>query len=386
MRALLLLSFLMLLTNCNTTSKIFDSGQAELKNNIETIELDYISDMPFVKVNIEGKTYNFLFDTGAPTVISSQIFQDLGLKKKAQGKVTDSQKNSKQQIFTLIPEMHVGAITFHDIGAIVLDFESPEFKCLQMDGILGANQMAKLFWRIDYSKRTAEATKTRTSFMSDRYQYELPFTTKDTKTPVIATELFNRKLGFTFDTGYSGFLSTIRPTDLDQYDYISYKGSKSVGAFGTSKQDIFYQIKADDFKIHRDTFRNIIVETGASNLIGNKFLKNFVFILDWWGNKVYLDAIGTDLRPSLKTYGFSYRFYENHPIISSVVENSDSPLQIGDIILQINNRSFENLNEEASCKYMLHRIENDTDSIHIKVKRNNEVSNFVLHRQEYFKF
>lgn len=145
MRALLLLSFLMLLTNCNTTSKIFDSGQAELKNNIETIELDYISDMPFVKVNIEGKTYNFLFDTGAPTVISSQIFQDLGLKKKAQGKVTDSQKNSKQQIFTLIPEMHVGAITFHDIGAIVLDFESPEFKCLQMDGILGANQMAKLF-------------------------------------------------------------------------------------------------------------------------------------------------------------------------------------------------------------------------------------------------
>lgn len=101
---------------------------------------------------------------------------------------------------------------------------------------------------------------------------------------------------------------------------------------------------------------------------------------------MYLDAIGTDLRPSLKTYGFSYRFYENHPIISSVVENSDSPLQIGDIILQINNRSFENLNEEASCKYMLHRIENDTDSIHIKVKRNNEVSNFVLHRQEYFKF
>lgn len=42
--------------------------------------------------------------------------------------------------------MHVGAITFHDIGAIVLDFESPEFKCLQMDGILGANQMAKLFF------------------------------------------------------------------------------------------------------------------------------------------------------------------------------------------------------------------------------------------------
>lgn len=386
MRTLLLLSVCAVLTSCNATSKIFNSGNAELQNTIEVVELDYISDMPFVKVNIQGKTYNFLFDTGAPTVVSSQIFQDLGLKKKAQGKVTDSQKNSKQQIFTMIPEIRVGNITFRDIGAIVLDFESPEFKCLQMDGILGANQMATLFWRINYDKKIAEATKTLANFNADRYRYELPFTPKDTKTPVITTELFNRKLGFTFDTGYSGFVSTVTPPDLGRYDYISYKGSKSVGAFGTSKQDIFYQIKADDFKIHRDTFRNIIVETGASNLIGNKFLKNFVFILDWWGNKVYLDAIGTDLRPSLKTYGFSYRFYENHPIISSVVENSDSPLKIGDIILQINNRSFENLNEEASCSYMLYRIENDTDSIHIKVKRNNEVSNFVLHRQEYFKF
>lgn len=77
--------------------RFFENGEAELKNPVEKINLNYTNELPFVKVNINGKIYQFLFDSGAPTVISTSIYNELDLKKKHRSKVTDSKKISRNK-------------------------------------------------------------------------------------------------------------------------------------------------------------------------------------------------------------------------------------------------------------------------------------------------
>ncbi|MET3535066.1 retropepsin-like aspartic protease [Chryseobacterium limigenitum] len=158
--------------------RFFEEGEVQLKNPVEKINLTYASDLPFVKVNINGKTYNFLFDSGAPTVISNAIYSELNLEKKHKSKVKDSQKNKQEQIFTQLPEMLVDNVMFKNIGVVVMDFNSSELGCFKIDGILGANQMAKLFWRINYSENSIETTKDLANFDLKDYETVIPFDTK----------------------------------------------------------------------------------------------------------------------------------------------------------------------------------------------------------------
>ncbi|WP_435525282.1 hypothetical protein [Chryseobacterium indoltheticum] len=46
---------------------------------------------------MNGKMYQFLFDSGAPTVISTAIYNELNLKKKHRSKVTDSKKINRNK-------------------------------------------------------------------------------------------------------------------------------------------------------------------------------------------------------------------------------------------------------------------------------------------------
>ncbi len=117
-------------------------------------------------------------------MISSAVYEELNLKKKHKSSVRDSQKNKQQQIFTELPEMTVDQMVFKNIGAVVVDLQGPEFGCLKIDGILGANQMSKLFWRINYSENVLEATKDLNKFPTNEYETVFKFTSRSQKTPI----------------------------------------------------------------------------------------------------------------------------------------------------------------------------------------------------------
>lgn len=169
--------------------KFFKSGEVQLQNPVEKINLRYANDLPFVQVSINGKPYNFLFDTGAPTVISTAVYTELKLEKKHKSDVKDSQKNKQEQIFTILPEMTVDKAVFKNVGAVVMDLSVSELSCFKIDGILGANQMAKLFWKINYSENSLEASKDLAQFNPADYDIVIPFTPRTQKTPVVETDL-----------------------------------------------------------------------------------------------------------------------------------------------------------------------------------------------------
>lgn len=365
--------------------RFFESGEAVLKNPVEKISLTFANELPLVSVSINGKPYQFLFDTGAPTVISYAVYNELNLKKKHTSKVGDSQKNKQEQIFTQLPEMTIDHIVFKNIGAVVLDLEGPEFGCLKIDGIIGANQMAKLFWRINYSENLLEATKDLTQFPINEYETVFNFKPKPQKTPIIESQILDKKINITFDTGFTGGIkisdSNYDPQNRKVQSVETY-GVNSVGAYGTGKPLSSYHFRANEVLLAGEKFENEIVMTGNSSLVGNEFLKKFKFIIDWQNNKVYLNRLKNTVA-KLESFGFAYRFIDFKAKVVLVFQGTFNPIKIGDEIVSINNISFENLDQASACNYMLNRVEKGENQIKVKVKRDGKILDFTVDRKEH---
>lgn len=366
--------------------KFFENGDAQLRSKVEKVNLKYSMDLPFVKVNINGKIYNFLLDTGAPTVISTAIYTDLGLEKKHKSSVKDSQKNKQDQIFTVLPEMIVDNIAFNNIGVMVMDLTATEFECFKVDGILGSNQMAKLFWRLNYNENSLEVTQDLSKFDLIGYDIVIPFDVKDQKTPIIEASILDKKMNFTFDTGFSG---NIKMTN-NNYNFkkitekVDVYGNSSVGAFGTGSPVLGHIFKASNITFGNKIFNNVVVATGSSSLIGNDFLKNFVFVLDWEGHKVYMKQI-KEFSHKLESFGFGYRFIDSKPTVAYVFQEESFPLKVGDSIISINNINLDNLDKEGVCHYFLNRVEKDAVAIDLKIKRGGAEMNVNLKKKVYLK-
>lgn len=366
------------------SKKFFEKGEVRLQHPVEKINLRFENNLPFVKVSINGKFYNFLFDTGAPTVISHTIYNELNLKKKYKKSIKDSDEKVQQQIFTELPEMKVDELVFKNVGAIVLDLNSAELGCLKVDGIIGANQMAKLFWKVDYSQNSLEASKDLTLFDIRDYEIVVPFESQPQKTPVVQNSVLNKDIKLTFDTGFSGRLEVsgdnIDPKTLQHI--VKTFGTRTTGAFGTATPAPGYIFRVDAMKMGNTMFKDERMATGKTDLIGNEFFKDFAFILDWSNNKIYMKRIGTS--PStLESFGFSYRFVNGNAMVTFIFEEENFPLKIGDAIISINGVKLENLDKDAVCHYFINRVEKDQNTLNLKIKRGGEIFEIKLDKKVF---
>lgn len=364
--------------------RFFEKGEVQLQHPVEKINLRFENNMPFVKVSINGKIYNFLFDSGAPTVISHAIYNELNLTKKYKKSVKDSNETTQQQIFTQLPEMIVDQVVFKNIGAIVLDLNPAELSCLKVDGIIGANQMAKLFWRINYAENSLEATRDLSLFDLKDYSTIIPFDPKPQKTPIVKTRILDKDVDLTFDTGFSGrFEITENKFDAkNARKVITTFGTRSTGAFGAAKPVAGSIFRNDLLTLGNGVFRDELISTSTADLMGNEFLRDFSFIFDWENNKIYMKRIKTNPL-KLESFGFTYRFIDKKPVVAFLFQQENFPLKIGDSIISINDIMLDNLDQDSACYYFINRIEKDQKTITIKIKRDGKIIDFKLDRKEY---
>ncbi|MEY3499232.1 MAG: hypothetical protein RL308_901, partial [Bacteroidota bacterium] len=165
MKIRLLFTLLILLNfGCNSSKRFYNSGLVNSKNDIEEIDINIVNDLPLCKVEIEGKIYTFLVDTGAPTVISDEIFQTLKLKESHKSSMTDSQNKKRLEKFAVIPQIKIGNLIFENIGSAVIKFENNELKCFGFDGIVGANLLSHIFCEFNYKENKILVSKNLSAF------------------------------------------------------------------------------------------------------------------------------------------------------------------------------------------------------------------------------
>lgn len=380
----ILFFILLSLIGCKA-SKFFEKGSAHLPTSTYVIPIQLTNNLPLVNVKINGKEYVFLLDTGAPTVISHKVYQDLDLKRYMRQKVSDSHNISFKQDFVVLPEIYVDSIRFENIGAVVMDLQAVEFFCHDIDGIIGANQMAKLAWKIDYEKGTAVVANDFADLSFHDVDFKIPFEARGQKTPYIEFSYQGNDRKLTFDTGFAGALNLNDKDNkikqsIPDHQKISTFGIGSVGAYGEGKTDTAWHLLLTDPTLGQQQFDQIIVSTAAKNLLGNTFLKRYEFVVDWKEKWIYFRE-KTPYEAKLTGFGFGYRFVDRKPTVVSVLRDTDQKLELGDVILSINSIDLRHLDDNAVCHYIVNRIETDSDSLQLQIQRNEQVLNYILSKK-----
>jgi predicted aspartyl protease len=385
MRSSIMLILAFLLLGCNSNRKFFNSGTVTTSQKNNYIEIFLINNLPFCEVEIGDKKYKFLIDTGAPTMISEEVYNKLSLPIVKLGKVRDSQKIIKKEKFTSLPYLKIGDYTFNEIACIVTDFKKSEMKCFDFDGIIGANLLAKTHCEFDYSNNKITMSENLNSFALNSYDFAFAFKPKRQKTPIIQTEILDKSYSMIFDTGYNDNIQIVYNKNGNarlNLKHISFTGSNSLGLYGRSEAQKTMIFKGN-IRVNKHEFINEIIATGNSNLVGNAFLKDYLFLMDWKNNKIYFKKLQNLPVKEIRGFGFAYVFEKGKMIVISKIDNFEIPLNIGDQILSINEIPFTNLNENIICDYLINSPVKKQKEIKISIKRDEEILTFELKRMTF---
>ena len=371
------------------------SGEVSTSNFIEYITFDYGAKVIVVEAIVNGHKGRFLFDTGAPNVISKEFAQNLKLEKLASGSVGDSGGNTlDNQSFVKIEDITIGTVSFKNTGAIIQDLGTSQvMKCLDLDGIIGANLMRNAFWKIDYRNRKIGFTDDLKHFNLTSDYLAIDFRDKTQGTPLIDLDINGVKVkNITFDTGSNGQISIPKKAlqVLQQKRAVTSTyavGATTYGVGGKAKTDTLFYGIIDTIKLGNLILENKIIEFGThSDNIGNKYFENYDLVLDWKNEKIYMLELQEYQYNSLEGFGFGVDWREDGVYIGALHNNSDAKtlLQIGDKIVKINTQDFLSIPNQDICKMFK---ENDweykkVDNIQITIIREGKKLEFDLEKKQ----
>lgn len=377
-------------------------------NFTETIHFEKKLGLLIIPVKIKNKTYQFLFDTGAPTVISPEISKAFPSieKKKRQITITDASGVSNQEVISILPKLSINSLDFLHIGTVIKDLSSFQSRCITIDGIFGANVMRKCVWKIDYKKQLIYFSNKKQNILIQNPEVTLQFKENTSGSPVIPMGVSGVFFQTTCDTGFNGDMQI---TDSLEHLIVTYNKNMPI-IKGKGISDYTFNLNKshqvrDIYKTKLDSVilisnlsegnkqytgflvKNIpseIVHAPAEVLIGNEIMENAGQILfDWKNHQIIMEKSPNS--ENQKTFGFA-PFLANGVIkVIKLWDNSKvkkEGLEIGDTIVSINGRDVKNISQETLCDN-IEEYEN-LNSIKFKVKKGNSTKSYSIKKYGLF--
>ena len=117
--------------------------------------------IPVVNVSINGKSYPFLFDTGAQMTCISDVVVS---KEQLEVRLTNNYiiGMSGNISYTLLPSVSLGSMIIDSLEAIVLPGNNPSLRAIGVVGIIGANTLLNLV--VTFDAQSKAITLSRSSF------------------------------------------------------------------------------------------------------------------------------------------------------------------------------------------------------------------------------
>jgi len=93
-----------------------------------------------------------------------------------------------------------------------------------------------------------------------------------------------------------------------------------------------------------------VVDLDFGNLIGNKFMNKHDVVMDWTSQKIYLKKLKEFEKTQQNSFGFKFRIKENKALVTGLIEEFAIDLQLGDVLLSINDFEFKNITDSNACE------------------------------------
>ena len=357
--AVLLFLFVLNACNVNWTTAISYGDIISVDFN-ESIDIEIENGLIFLPVQIEGKTYRFLFDTGAPFSISEELQRSYNFDVISKGHIVDSDNNRKQVNYIQVDTITLGSIPFMNQTAFEGDFNSnPILECLEIDGIVGSNLIRHANWTIDQNQKKITISNS----ISEKIRKEsiaIPFRTDQQYNMILNLSVDTSLIqNLTVDYGSNGpialpenIFSVLKQRSFMNKIFVEV-GSKRSGIIGKSvilKEEITI---TDSIKINKFNIQTVEVRTGSSGLIGNKILSRFLITIDWNQKIIYISKRFYQ-ESNYKYLGFTLGFTLDKGIyVQSVIEGSmayDKGIEPNMKVLKIDSLDF--LMNDDYCDYV----------------------------------
>ena len=324
------------------------------RNYYEEIPFEFVSEKILIPVEIEGETYRFILDTGAPNVVSKRLFEKLGGKAVSSLRVSDANNQSSQMNVANLSEIKLGNALFKNIPALVnLDDSNVVFRCFQIDGLLGSNVLSTSVVQFDLPNKKVILTDQRKKLQLDNANREKLELVGKQKSPYVWIEVIGEKTGrerLLVDTGAADLY------DLSKAHYATFSklpifqergtsvGGSSIGLFGAGAKEEHARLLLPALKLAGHPFRNVVLETtnDDNSRIGATILKHGLLTLDYKKKRFYFEPFKEETLMDDRARGVSLTSDGKHLLIGLVWEEElKDKLSYGDVILQIEGEDYE---------------------------------------------
>lgn len=289
----LLLSFILLA--CGTL-KTLQQGSTSLTSFEKEFAFNYEKGFIFVPIEIQGKTYNFLYDTGAElSVLDLSLAEELNLKTLKRVKVRNAKDLAKKVKIVEVDNILLGDVEFLNTAALLMDVSafSKYIRCEKVHGIIGNNLMRKANWQIDYQHQIMRLVSLDKNFATSQNALQTKMNANIVGNVKLNLTINNITETYTFDTGFNGFAQTGDTSLLKNTTPITKVGVKGA-TFKGAKMGETHLIKIDSFQLNGLNFiapNYFVVKPDNGAVLGNEFYENFVLTLNWATDTLTLDPI-----------------------------------------------------------------------------------------------
>lgn len=341
--------------------KLLKQGDVEQPSFTAEIPFEMRMGLVIVKVNIKGKDYDFLVDTGAPNLVSKELAAELKLEPKVKQKAGDSQGKKEELEFAEMPEMLIGGVHFIEMGAAIADLKrSNVIACLDADGFVGANLMKEAVWQFDYERQVITVADTISAFEIPANAYRIPFTPAISSTPLIDITYDGvTDTRVTFDTGSNGYFNSspairkeLKGKGKLTNSVVGY-GSGSSGLYGMGDGDSLYTSMVSETKLGNLTIPEQVVSFNpGARTLGTKFLKHYRVIIDWSTSEIILIPTDDFVNNTYESFGISPLYNNEQLEIRMVMLGSEAAqmgIKLGDRILEVNGEDTRVFTNDMWC-------------------------------------
>lgn len=384
--------FLFLFSSCGLIAsfKIRDAFLVESMTSQsfkQELPFQEVSGMIVIEAEFQGVVKNFIFDTGATTILDKDFAATLEIQKIGKVKTVDSNNKKKRIPYVKLKEFKIGDISFYDMVASVYDMTQLKTRaCIDISGIIGANAMNKCIWQIDYQNKKIIFTNQRDRLNLPSKEQKINFSATGKGVPTIAFYSDGAYWGEAiFDTGSNGGIAINKKYLPDSSSYVE----KEVVSFGVLSSQVQKRKLAitPSIQLNQELTLNSQLMTFEEDLrfgiIGNQFLKDYKVTIDWMYQEIFLEQYEPVITAPLKDFGLYPLFTNNTIVVGSIRSNSlayKKGLRLNDRIIQINDITFENDTYNKYCQYMTER--RNWNSISLVVLKDDKKLKFQFEKSE----
>ena len=345
--------FILLTINNYSQNKGLNIGYTKSKNYFEEFHFDFIKNKIIVPVEIEGVTYKFILDTGAPNIISEELNKVINPKPLQIIPVTDANGKRNKLSVVSVKTLKFGNIIFKNTATLVYNLNTnPILKCFGIDGFIGSNMLRHSIIQIDAEQQKIILTDNRKKLNLNKKNSVKIKLIDPQSSPYLWIALKgtnHAKEHVLIDTGMDGIYDiALKNYTLLKKEKIftpigESKGASGISLFGDVPLKKHLKLHLPTLKINGLEIKNSITHTtnDDNSRIGAKILKYGIITIDFKNKRFYLNPKHKTINIKAPPLNFSKTIKNGKLIIGFVWDTKlKEKISYGDEILEINGKKI----------------------------------------------